>query len=112
MRLLIDVGNTSLKAVLWQDGQIQPCDTNNIPWLKITVVVYACVGRSELLKQLLEKAQAQNIDCFEATVSHELGTLHCAYPESVTATSNSNGLEYSSSVSGCGLSSRKRVSIW
>lgn len=55
MRLLIDVGNTSLKAVLWQGGQIQPCDTNNIPWLQITVVVYACVGRSELLKQLLEK---------------------------------------------------------
>ena len=81
MRLLIDVGNTSLKAVLWQDGQIQPCDTNNIPWLQITVVVYACVGRSELLKQLLEKAQAQNIDYFEATVSHELGTLHCAYQQ-------------------------------
>ena len=36
-------------------------------------------------------------------------SVACA--ERVTATSNSNGLEYSSSVTGCGLSSRRRDSI-
>ena len=81
MRLLIDVGNTSLKAVLWENGQIQPCDINNISWQQITVVIYACVGRSELLKQLLAQAKTHNIDCFEATVSSELGGLRCAYQQ-------------------------------
>lgn len=81
MRLLIDVGNTSLKAVLWENGQIQPCDINNISWQQVIVVVYACVGRSELLKQLLKQAKTHNIDCFEATVSRELDGLHCAYQQ-------------------------------
>ncbi|MDN3488583.1 MULTISPECIES: type III pantothenate kinase [unclassified Pseudoalteromonas] len=81
MRLLIDVGNTSLKAVLWENGQIQPCDINNISWQQITVVIYACVGRSELLKQLLAQAKTYNIDCFEATVSSELSGLRCAYQQ-------------------------------
>lgn len=81
MRLLIDVGNTSLKAVLWHNEQIQPCDINNLPWQQVKVVVYACVGRSELLKQLLVQAKAHNIDCFEATVSRALGSLRCAYDQ-------------------------------
>lgn len=81
MRLLIDVGNTSLKAVLWQNAQIQPCNINNIPWPQITVVVYACVGRSELLNQLLAQAKTHNIACFEAEVSRVLGSLQCAYQQ-------------------------------
>ena len=79
MRLLIDVGNTSLKAVLWHNEQAQPADINNLPWLQITEVIYACVGRSDLLNDILAQAASNNITCFEAKVTKTLGDLVCAY---------------------------------
>ena len=79
MRLLIDVGNTSLKAVLWDNEQAQPADINNLPWLQITEVIYACVGRSDLLNDILTQAASNNITCFEAKVTKTLGDLVCAY---------------------------------
>ncbi|WP_405598470.1 MULTISPECIES: type III pantothenate kinase [unclassified Pseudoalteromonas] len=79
MKLLIDVGNTSLKAVLWHREQSQSADINNLPWLKITEVIYACVGRSDLLNDILTQAASNSINCFEAKVSKKLGDLVCAY---------------------------------
>ena len=81
MRLLIDVGNTSLKAVLWHNQQAQPADLNNLPWLQITEVVYACVGRSDLLNKLLAQAAKHHIACYEATVTKTLKGLSCAYEQ-------------------------------
>ncbi|WP_338411360.1 pantothenate kinase [Pseudoalteromonas nigrifaciens] len=79
MKLLIDVGNTSLKAKLWQSEQVQACDLNNLPWHAITHVIYACVGRSELLNTILAQAAFNSISCFEAKVTKTLGGLTCAY---------------------------------
>ena len=81
MRLLIDVGNTSLKAVLWHNQQAQPADLNNLPWPQITEVVYACVGRSDLLNKLLAQAAKHHIACYEATVTKTLQGLSCAYEQ-------------------------------
>jgi type III pantothenate kinase len=58
---------------------MQACDLNNLPWLKITEIVYACVGRNELLKDILTQANVNNIMCFEATVTKTVGPLTCAY---------------------------------
>jgi type III pantothenate kinase len=79
MRLLIDVGNTSLKAVLWQNKQVKAADINNLPWSQIKEVVFACVGRSELLNDIRAQAAINNINCFEAKVTKKLGELTCAY---------------------------------
>jgi type III pantothenate kinase len=79
MRLLIDVGNTSLKAKLWHNAQVQECDVRQLPWQQITAVIYACVGRSELLHDILSQAAAHNVSCFAAQVTKSLGVLHCAY---------------------------------
>ena len=81
MRLLIDVGNTSLKAVLWHNQQAYPTDINNLPWAQIDEVVYACVGRSDLLSVLLTQAAEYNIQCYEAYVSRALQGLTCAYEQ-------------------------------
>lgn len=81
MKLLIDVGNSSLKAVLWQNEQAHSCDINTVPWQKITVVVYASVGRNALLSQILEQAARHNIRCVEATVNKKLASLCCAYEQ-------------------------------
>ncbi|MEL0647470.1 type III pantothenate kinase [Pseudoalteromonas agarivorans] len=79
MRLLIDVGNTSLKAVLWQNQQAQPANINNLPWQHITEVVYACVGKSELMAEVLAQASTHGVPSFEASVTKQLGKLSCAY---------------------------------
>ena len=65
--------------MLWQDGQTQPADINNLPWLQVTEVIYACVGRSDLLNNILAQAASNNIICFEAKVTKTLGDLVCAY---------------------------------
>lgn len=79
MRLLIDVGNTALKAKLWHNQQVQPCDAKQLPWQHITTVVYACVGRSELLNDILAQAAAHKVPCFAAQVTKSLAALRCAY---------------------------------
>lgn len=79
MRLLIDVGNTSIKAMLWQSGQVTPANINKLPWHSIKEVVYACVGHRDLLADVLAQASTHNINCFEAVVSKTLGELTCAY---------------------------------
>jgi type III pantothenate kinase len=81
MRLLIDVGNTSLKAVLWHNEQAQPTDLNKLPWPQITDVVYACVGRNDLLNKILAQAATHHIACYEATVTKTLQGLTCAYEQ-------------------------------
>ncbi|WP_405630340.1 type III pantothenate kinase [Pseudoalteromonas sp. Ld20] len=79
MRLLIDVGNTALKATLYQQGEIKPCDVNALPWPQINELIYACVGKSDQLHALLAQANLHKVPCFEAKVSKELGGLQCAY---------------------------------
>lgn len=81
MRLLIDVGNTALKAAIWQDGQIKPCELNALPWPQIGEVVYASVGKSEQLNRLLAQASALQVPCFEAKVTKQLSNLSCAYQQ-------------------------------
>lgn len=81
MKLLIDVGNTAIKAMLWQHKQLNPVSLDAIEWSKLECLVYACVGKSEALQVLLSKASENNIPCFEAKVSASLGDLHCAYKE-------------------------------
>ncbi|MGB1292791.1 MAG: type III pantothenate kinase [Pseudoalteromonas sp.] len=79
MRLLIDVGNTALKAAHYDGDNISPCDLSALPWQQVTEVVYACVGKSEQLGALLAQAATLNIPCYEAVVSKQLKNLHCAY---------------------------------
>ncbi|NMM42736.1 type III pantothenate kinase [Pseudoalteromonas arctica] len=81
MRLLIDVGNTALKAALCQQGEIKPCDVSALPWRQINELVYACVGKSEQLHHILSQADSYCVPCFEAKVSKELGRLTCAYQQ-------------------------------
>lgn len=79
MRLLIDVGNTALKAAYSNERNITSCNVNTLVWQQVTEVVYACVGKSELLDTLLAQAATLNIPCYEAAVSKQLENLHCAY---------------------------------
>ena len=81
MRLLIDVGNTALKAAIWHDGHITPCQLNALPWPKINGVVYASVGKSEQLNELLVQASVLQVPCFEAKVTKQLSNLSCAYQQ-------------------------------
>ncbi|MCK8135413.1 type III pantothenate kinase [Pseudoalteromonas sp. 2CM28B] len=81
MKLLIDVGNTSLKAALWREQQATPVSMSDVPWQAITEVVYACVGNSELLNGALTLAAKKSIPCFEAHVSKNLSGLSCAYEQ-------------------------------
>lgn len=81
MRLLIDVGNTALKAAIWQDGQIKSCELNVLPWSQINEVVYASVGKSEQLNELLAQASVFQVPCFEAKVTKQLSNLSCAYQQ-------------------------------
>ncbi|ASM51495.1 type III pantothenate kinase [Pseudoalteromonas espejiana DSM 9414] len=81
MKLLIDVGNTSLKAALWHNQQIQPTDLSELPWQSVTEVVYACVGKSEQLNSVLAVASQKSIPCFEASVTKQLGAITCAYEQ-------------------------------
>jgi type III pantothenate kinase len=79
MRLLIDVGNTALKAAHFDGSHITPCNVGTLVWQQVTEVVYACVGKSEQLDALLAQAATLNIPCYEAVVSAQLENLHCAY---------------------------------
>ncbi len=81
MRLLVDVGNTAVKAVLFKNHTYQLCELNAIPWSQVKELVYACVGSKELLKPLLVQAQQHLVPVFEAVVTAELATLRCAYPQ-------------------------------
>ena len=81
MKLLVDVGNTSAKIVLCQAGQLTPCEAAHIPWSQVTQLVYACVGKSDTLHALLTRATELNINCVEAKVTAELGSLKCAYQQ-------------------------------
>ncbi|CAM4418144.1 type III pantothenate kinase [Pseudoalteromonas ostreae] len=81
MRLLIDVGNTALKAALCQQGEIKPCDVSALPWRQINELVYACVGKNEQLNGLLAQASAFQVPCFEAKVTKQLSSLRCAYQQ-------------------------------
>ncbi|MGO2075904.1 MAG: type III pantothenate kinase [Pseudoalteromonas sp.] len=79
MKLLVDVGNSSVKIVLCQTQQLTPCEANSIPWSQVTELVYACVGKSEMMNKLLARATELGINCTEAKVTAELGKLKCAY---------------------------------
>ncbi|EWH04778.1 pantothenate kinase [Pseudoalteromonas lipolytica SCSIO 04301] len=81
MRLLVDVGNTAIKAVLFDNGRYQACELDAIPWSHVTDMVYACVGSTERLMPLLAQAQQHAIPYFEAKVTAELATLTCAYKQ-------------------------------
>ncbi|MCQ8880123.1 type III pantothenate kinase [Pseudoalteromonas shioyasakiensis] len=81
MKLLIDVGNTALKAALSNDGNITSCNLASVAWDQISEVIYACVGNSEQLDTLLNHAMAQNIPSYEASVSKQLESLTCAYSQ-------------------------------
>ncbi|HAU04653.1 MAG TPA: type III pantothenate kinase, partial [Pseudoalteromonas shioyasakiensis] len=81
MKLLVDVGNTAIKAVLFDGKDYQTCELSNLPWSQITELVYACVGSTELLKPLLAQAQQHAVPYFEAEVTAKLATLTCAYQQ-------------------------------
>jgi type III pantothenate kinase len=81
MKLLIDVGNTSLKAALFNNDAIYACNIKEAPWGTVTEVIYACVGKSELLDEVIRIAKAHKVPCFQATVSNELAGLKCAYEQ-------------------------------
>ncbi|WP_193987978.1 type III pantothenate kinase [Lelliottia steviae] len=81
MKLLVDVGNTAIKAVLFDGNHYQACELNAIPWSQIQELVYACVGSAELLRPLLAQAQQHSIPNFEAVVTAKLATLSCAYQQ-------------------------------
>lgn len=81
MKLLVDVGNTSAKIVLCQAEQLTACKANNIPWSQVTELVYACVGKSEMMNELLTRATELGINSTEAKVTAELGMLKCAYQQ-------------------------------
>ncbi|MEM7390107.1 MAG: type III pantothenate kinase, partial [Pseudomonadota bacterium] len=81
MKLLVDVGNTSIKAVLYDGKDYQSCELSNLPWSQIKELVYACVGSTELLKSLLAQAQQHAVPYFEAEVTAKLATLTCAYQQ-------------------------------
>ncbi|MBQ4834504.1 type III pantothenate kinase [Pseudoalteromonas sp. MMG010] len=79
MKVLIDVGNTSLKVALQQEGELSFCHVTNIPWQSVNELIYACVGKSELLDEQLVIAKHYHIPCFEAAVTKQLGGLLCGY---------------------------------
>ncbi|WP_462180892.1 type III pantothenate kinase [Pseudoalteromonas gelatinilytica] len=81
MKLLVDVGNTAIKAVLFDGKAYQTCELSSLPWLQIKELVYACVGSTELLTPLLAQAQQHAVPYFEAQVSAKLNTLSCAYQQ-------------------------------
>ncbi|RZD21467.1 type III pantothenate kinase [Pseudoalteromonas sp. MEBiC 03485] len=81
MKLLVDVGNTAIKAVLFDGKGYQACELSNLPWSQIKELVYACVGSAELLKPLLAQAQQHAVPYFEAEVTAKLAMLTCAYQQ-------------------------------
>lgn len=81
MRLLIDVGNTALKAALFNKGNITSCNVDTVQWQQVTEVVYACVGKSEQLDKLIKRVSTLNIPCFEAVVTKQLDGLTCGYSQ-------------------------------
>lgn len=81
MRLLIDVGNTALKAALFNKGNITSCNVDTVQWQQVTEVVYACVGKSEQLDELIKRVSTLNIPCFEAVVTKQLDGLTCGYSQ-------------------------------
>jgi type III pantothenate kinase len=79
MRLLVDVGNTAIKAVLYNQGCYKPCELNALPWPQINDMVFACVGSTELLAPLIKLAEQHKVTVYEAKVSAKLENLKCAY---------------------------------
>ncbi|AXT31712.1 type III pantothenate kinase [Pseudoalteromonas tunicata] len=83
MILLIDVGNTALKAVLYHQQQLSAlsqAQLNQLDWSKVTALVYSAVRQSPALTDLLAKANTHQVSCVCASVTSTIAGIKCAYP--------------------------------
>ena len=83
MILLIDVGNTALKAMLSHQQQLLPLSQsqlNQLDWSTITAVIYSAVRQSPALIDLLAQANNHQVKCVSACVDSAIAGITCAYP--------------------------------